>query len=145
MIRPKWMYPILVCILTFSAGVLTWTLAGSRERVLLEGQFHSVAHKGTGEARMVAVSGGGRLLRLLDVKTYPAPDLEVCLVDAPDAEDNDTVVQAGSICLGRYDPRAAFVTYPVPATVDTGRYRAVAIWNRAYGVNFTTAPLWDKP
>jgi hypothetical protein len=141
MIQPKWMYRTLGSILFFSAAVLAWTLLGNRERVLLAGNFHSVAHKGTGEARVVALSDGRRMLRLLGVKTYPAPELEVCLVGAPDAEDNDTVLQSGLVCLGSYDPKAAYVSYPLPPPVDIGRYRAVAIWSRGYQVNFTTAPL----
>ena len=141
MIQPKWMYRTLGSILFFSAAVLAWRLLGNREQVLLAGNFHSVAHKGTGEARVVALSDGRRMLRLLGVKTYPAPELEVCLVGAPDAEDNDTVLQSGLVCLGSYDPKAAYVSYSLPAPVDIGRYRAVAIWSRGYQVNFTTAPL----
>lgn len=141
MSQPKWMYEILGSILLFSAGVLGWTLLGNRERVLLAGTFHSVAHKGTGEAQVVALSNGRRVLRLLDVKTYPAPELEVCLVGAPDAEDNDTVRQSGFVCLGSYNPRAGYAAYPLPPQIDLERHRAVTIWERGYQVNFTTAPL----
>ena len=128
-------------ILLFSVGVLAWTQFGPRERVLLSGAFHSVAHKGEGEARVIELPGGSRTLRLLDVRTYPAEDLEVCLIGAPDAEDNDTVVQAGQVCLGSYSSKTAYAAYPLPAQLDLERYRAVTIWSRRYGVNFTTAPL----
>jgi hypothetical protein len=128
-------------ILLFSAGVLAWTQFGSREHMVLSGAFHSVAHKGEGEARVIELPGGSRTLRLLDVKTYPAEDLEVCLFGAPDAEDNDTVVQAGQICLGSYSSKAAYAAYPLPRELDLLRYRAVTIWSRRYRVNFTTAPL----
>jgi len=121
--------------------VLAWTLLGNRERVLLEGTFHSVAHKGTGQAQVVALGDGKRVLRLLDVKTYPASELEVCLVGAPDAEDNDTVRQSGFVCVGSYNPRAGYAAYVLPAQVDIERHRAVTIWERGYQVNFTTAPL----
>src|SRR5882762_7544554 len=114
MIQPKWMYAILGSILFVSAGVLAWTLFGSPERVLLAGDFHSVAHKGTGQAQVVALSDGRRMLRLLDVKTYPAPELEVCLVGAPDAEDNDTVLQSGLVCLGSYNARIGYAAYTLP-------------------------------
>src|SRR5438874_5870186 len=117
MSQPKWMYRIIGSILLFSAGVLAWTLLGNRERVLLAGTFHSVAHKGTGEAHIVALPDGRRVLRLLDVKTYPAPELEVCLVGAPDAEDNDTVRQSGLVCLGNYNPKVAYAAYFLPSQI----------------------------
>lgn len=139
--HPKWLYRISGTVLLFSAGILAWTHLGSRERVLLAGNFHSVAHKGTGEARLVSVSGGRRVLRLLGVKTYPGSDLDVCLIGAADAEDNETALQAGLVCVGHYDPKAAFVSYNLPESLDAGRYRAVTIWSRTYQVNFTTAPL----
>ncbi len=140
--QPTWIHRTLGAILIFSAGVLTWTLAGGKERVLAKGTFHSVAHKGRGEARIVEVVGQGRILRLLDFQTYPAPDLQVCLFAAPDAEDNEVVHQSAPVCLGNVDPRMAYHAYPVPAALDLNRYRAVAIWSRDYQVNFTTAPLW---
>src|SRR3954470_21499974 len=141
MSQPKLIYRMVGSVLVISAGVLGWTLLGNREHVLLAGTFHSVAHKGSGEARIVTLGDGRRVLRLVDVKTYPAPELEVCLVSAPDAEDNDTVRQSGFTCLGRYNPTAGYAAYPLPPQIDLERHRAVTIWERRYQVNFTTAPL----
>lgn len=138
--RPYKIFGVSMC---FAVGVLAWTVLGGRERVLLSGNFHSVAHKGSGEARVV-MTRGQRFLRLLDIRTYPASDLQVCLVAAPDAEDNDTVKQAGFACLGGYNPKDAFVAYAVPAGVDLERYRSVTVWSRSYEVNFTTAPLAER-
>jgi len=139
--QPRWVYGILGAVLVFSAVAVAWALYGGRETILLRGSFHSVAHKGSGEARVVTAGRGGRVLRLLDLKTYPGEDLEVCLVGAPDAEDNDTVRDSQPVCLGAYQARTAYESYAVPATVDLERYRAVAIWSRSLRVNFTTAPL----
>jgi hypothetical protein len=130
----KWTYAVLGTVLTISAAALF----GHRERVLLSGSFHSVVHKGAGEARVVAGADGRRILRLGGVKTYPGNDLQVCLVGAPDAEDNDTVRQAGFECLGKF---AATGSYELPAGLDLKKYRAVTIWSRDSQVNFTTAPL----
>ena len=140
--QPRWIHRTMGAILIFSAGVLVWTLLGGKERVLLKGSFHSVAHKGRGEARVVEVVGQGRILRLLDFQTYPAPDLQVCLLTAPDAEDNETVRQASPVCLGSVDARIAYHAYAIPAALDLPRYRAVSVWSTGYEVNFTTAPLW---
>ena len=136
-----WIYRVAGFLLFFSAGVLAWTLFGNRERLLLIGEFHSVAHKGSGQARILATADGRRMLRLLNVRTYPGSDLEVCLVAAPDAEDNDTVRQEGFVCLGGFHPRTGYAAYPLPAGLDLEKYRAVSIWSPEYGVNFTTAPL----
>lgn len=140
--QPRWIHRTLGSILIFSAGVLVWTLLGGKERVLLKGNFHSVAHKGSGEARIVEIMGQGRVLRLLDFQTYPAPDLQVCLFAAPDAEDNETVRRSGPVCLGGVDARAGYHAYAVPAALDLTRYRAVSIWSLGYQVNFTSAALW---
>src|SRR4051794_27447885 len=95
-IRSKFvLVPVLVC----SAGLLVWTLQNGKGKVLLSGTFHSVAHKGTGEAQVVLYNGT-RILQLQKLKTYPGSDLEVCLAGLPDAEDNETVQQSKPICLG---------------------------------------------
>jgi hypothetical protein len=141
MIPSKWMYRILGGVLVVSTGALAWSAWGNPERQLLAGDFHSVAHKGTGEVRVVQLADGRRVLRLAGVKTYPGQDLQVCLVAAPDAEDNETVRQAGAVCVGKFGAGVVSSTYELPAAVNLARYRAVTIWSREYGVNFTTAPL----
>jgi hypothetical protein len=128
---------LLIAAVFLTGGAIAWKLS-ARERVLMAGSFHSVAHKGAGTAQVVQFDNGRRVLRLIQAKTYPSNDLDVCLIAAPDAEDNDTVRQAGFVCLGSFGNLRPF---PVPASIDLSRYRAVTIWNRAYNVNFTTAPL----
>lgn len=123
------------------AGLAGCSLPGSTERVVSRGSFHSVAHKGSGEARVVVDAGGRHVLKLLGVKTYPSTELDVCLVAAPDAEDNDTVRRSGFLCVGEFRAKAESVAYPLPPQFQPRLHRAVAIWNRGFGVNFTTAPL----
>jgi hypothetical protein len=130
----KWTLGILCAVVAISGAAVF----GHRERVLLRGSFHSVAHKGTGEARIIGGGAGGLVLTLEGVKTYPGQDLQVCLVGAPDAEDNETVRQAGFECVGRF---AAMGSYVLPLRLDLERFRAVTIWSPVYQVNFTTAPL----
>ena len=84
-----------------------------------------------------ATTGRTGRLHLSNVKTYPSKDLEVCLIAAPDAEDNQTVLDSSPVCLGSFG-RTQFA---VPAGIDLSRYRAVVLWNSSYKVNFTTAPL----
>ena len=114
----------------------------SGERLVLTGKFHPVAHKGSGEAQVWRRPDGVQYIRLWDLRTYPAPGLEVCLVRAPDARNNDAVLQGGFVCLGSLRARGS---YRVPPTIDLSCYRAVAVWSPAKSVNFTTAPLSPTP
>ncbi|MDX2150713.1 MAG: DM13 domain-containing protein [Bryobacteraceae bacterium] len=124
------------------AGLVAIPLVRTPEKVLLSGEFHSVAHKGAGQARIVSTAGGQNLLKIVNLKTYPGSMLQVCLVAAPDAEDNDTVLASGHVCLGPWlGAKTGLGVYPVPAALDLNRYRAVSIWQPEYRVNFTTAPL----
>jgi len=124
-------------VLFLTAGLLASCEFGGGERILLSGSFHSVAHKGTGSAVIAELPHGRRILRLIQAKTYPANDLEVCMIAAPDAEDTETVRQAGFRCLGSFGR----TDFDVPPDLDLNVYRAVAIWSRSYALNFTTAPL----
>lgn len=123
----------------FFTAIWWWT---NRQSILLRGSFHSVTHKGAGEALVVRTHSGDRLVRLRGFKTYPAPDLDVCLVSARDAEDTETVVNSGFVCLGPIAETQAYASFPVPAGLDLDRHRAVAIWSRRHRTNFTTAPLF---
>jgi hypothetical protein len=110
-------------------------------RTIASGEFHQVAHKGVGDAAIVRLDSGERALRLVGFRTYPASDLEVRLIAAPDAFDNETVEKSDPISLGPLRPTDSDQVYLLPYTLDLTNYRAVAIWSLKYGVNFTTAPL----
>jgi hypothetical protein len=131
----------IAVVCAIAAGLAGCSLFGNNERVVSRGSFHSVAHKGSGEARVVVDAGGRHILKLLRVKTYPSAELEVCLVAAPDAEDNDTVLRSGFACVGEFRTKAELLAYPLPPWFQPRLHRAVTIWNRGFGVNFTTAPL----
>jgi len=105
------------------------------------GSFHSVAHKTMGTATIFRQPDGQRVLRLTGFETSNGPDVQVYLVAAPDAGDNATVTTAGFVTLGALKGNIGDQNYDVPADLDLGRYRAVTIWCRRFGVNFATAPL----
>jgi hypothetical protein len=108
---------------------------------LTSGAFHSVAHETRGTATVFALAGGKRILRLTDFMTSNGPDVQVYLVKAPDATDNDTVKQAGFVHVAALKGNVGDQNYDLPADVDLSQYRAVTIWCRRFGVNFGTAPL----
>jgi hypothetical protein len=112
--------------------------------LLASGQFHDGAHETKGMATIYEV-GGQRILRLSNFATSNGPDVRVLLVASPDATDNDTVKNAGSVELGKLKGNVGDQNYEVPAGVDLARYRSVTIWCNRFGVNFGTAPLESAP
>lgn len=109
--------------------------------VLATGQFHDVAHKSVGTATVLQLSNGKKVLRFTDFETSNGPDVQVYLVKAKDATDNDTVTNAGFIHVGALKGNVGDQNYELPASVDLDTYQAVTIWCRRFGVNFGTAPL----
>ena len=115
--------------------------AAAQPVALAAGNFHGVAHETKGVATVYRQPDGKRVLRLTDFQTSNGPDVQVYLVAADDAADNDTVTRAGFLALGSLKGNVGEQNYEVPPDVDLGKYRAVTIWCRRFGVNFATAPL----
>lgn len=108
---------------------------------LASGEFRGIAHETAGTAAIHQLPDGTRVLRLTRFKTSNGPDVRVYLVAAADAPDDATVTKAGFIELGALKGNEGDQNYDVPADVDLGKYRAVTVWCRRFGVNFGTAPL----
>ena len=84
--------------------------APSTPRVLASGSFHGVAHETRGTATVYELPEGKRTLRPTDFQTSNGPDVQVYLVAAGDADDNDTVTKAGFLRVAR--PSASIRTCP---------------------------------
>jgi len=110
-------------------------------RLVASGQFHAGSHETHGDASIYELRSGKRVLRLTAFETSNGPDVQVYLVRARDAMDNDTVKNAGFVNVGALKGNLGDQTYDVPADLDLDEYRAVTIWCRRFGVNFGTAPL----
>lgn len=130
---------LLPAVLVLLAAAAAWVVWRPRGTVLLRGSFHSVAHRGQGEARVVQ-DGGARRLEIRDLETYESPGLEICLIRATDAEESETTRATPMTCLGPWQP-ARKQAYGLPVNLDLETYRAVVVWKAAGSVNFTTAPL----
>jgi hypothetical protein len=115
--------------------------AAARPAVLASGGFHGVAHETKGVATVYQLPDGKKTLRLSDFQTSNGPDVQVYLVAAEDASDNDTVTRAGFVPLGALKGNVGDQNYELPGDVDLSKYKAVTIWCRRFGVNFATAPL----
>ena len=115
--------------------------AAAGPKTLAEGSFHGVAHETQGTATILELAGGQRVLRLTGFQTSNGPDVQVYLVAAPDATDNDTVTKAGFVHVGALKGNIGDQNYELAANVDLNKYQSVTIWCRRFGVNFGTAPL----
>ena len=115
--------------------------AAAEPKVLESGMFHGVAHATKGTASIYALPNGKKVLRFSNFETSNGPDVQVYLVAASDASDNETVTKAGFVHVGALKGNQGDQNYELPSDVDLGKYRAVTIWCRRFGVNFGTAPL----
>lgn len=114
---------------------------GTMPEPLSYGMFRGVAHDARGTATIYRLQDGKRVLRFTDFETSNGPDVQVYLVAANDANDNETVTNAGFINLGAIKGNKGDQNYDVPVDVDLNKYKAVTVWCRRFGVNFATAPL----
>lgn len=131
----KW----LICC---GAGVcaLAAVAALVRPHPVAAGAFHDVAHHGAGRAELWRRAEGWEL-RVRGLKTGESPGLALVLVRAADARDNEDVERAGMVVLGPVPEKQGDFAVRLPEGLDPTGYRAVAVWNSRYRVNFTTAPL----
>ncbi len=142
--RPERLFVNQTVSETFPASNNATTASTTAPVMVAEGQFHGVAHDTKGTATIHQLPGGKRVLRFTDFQTSNGPDVQVYLVAAPDANDNETVTTAGFIHVGALKGNIGDQNYELPTTVDLNTYRAVTIWCRRFGVNFGTAPLTSQ-
>ena len=109
--------------------------------VLLTGAFQSRTHDGHGLAEVLELPDGQRVLRFSSFETLNGPDLQVYLLGAPDVKDRAGLETAGFVTLGALKGNVGDQNYVIPPGTDLTRYRAVSVWCRRFGVNFTTAEL----
>ncbi len=124
-------------------AAIRFGLSNSRgaAQVIASGRFHQVAHRGTGLANVWRLRDGKLVLRLSEFRTDHGRDLQVLLIAAPDALENETVANSERVSLGPLEGSAGDQSYPLPDDLDVHKFRAVTIWSSKYLVNFTTAPL----
>lgn len=122
-------------------GSAALTSASAMPLKVAEGSFHGVAHETRGTASVYQLPEGKKLLRFSGFQTSNGPDVQVYLIAASDAKDNETVTKAGFVRIADLKGNMGDQNYQLPADLDLTKYRAVTIWCRRFGVNFATAPL----
>jgi hypothetical protein len=108
---------------------------------LAQGNFRGIAHETKGAASIYQLPDGKKVLRFSGFETSNGPDVQVYLVAAADARDNETVTRAGFIRIADLKGNMGDQNYDLPTGIDLNKYRAVTIWCRRFGVNFATAAL----
>ena len=86
--------------------------------VLLMGHFHDGAHKTSGTATVHKLADGKQVLRFTSFETSNGPDVQVYLVAAPDALDNETVTKAGFLPLGGLKGNQGDQNYELPRSEE---------------------------
>ena len=113
--------------------------AAAPENVLLRsGSFEPVRHEGRGEANVIELAQGGRVLTLRNFEVENGPDLRVYLVAGP-ARSEDEVDEF--VDLGGLKGNRGNQQYEIPADVLLARYSTVVVWCRAFSALFARAPL----
>jgi hypothetical protein len=102
---------------------------------LARGAFTSGEHETSGEATLIALAEGGRVVTLTSFETSPGPDLRVYLVSGS-ADDLGEFVDLGSLKGNKGNQQ-----YDVPGSVNLRTHRTVVIWCRAFSVAFGSARL----
>jgi len=124
----------------FGTAPLSTEPAGMMQ-VLASGTFHSVAHETAGQAAILQLGDGKRILRFTNFQTSNGPDVRVYLVATTDASDSDTVKKAGFVEVGALKGNIGDQNYEIASDLDLNKYRAATIWCKRFSVNFATAPL----
>jgi len=117
------------------------TQSAADPKTLSKGIFHGVAHDAKGNAEIIKLTDGKRILRFTDFGVSNGPDVVVYLSSVNDANDNDTIKNSDFILLGTLKGNIGDQNYEIPGDLDLSKYKSAVIWCRRFGVNFAVAPL----
>src|SRR5262249_24833688 len=90
-------------------------------QVLASGTFHSVAHQSAGQATILQLGEGKRVLRFTNFQTSNGPDVRVYLVATTDASDSDTVKKAGFVEVGALKGNIGDQNYEIASDLDLNK------------------------
>ena len=115
--------------------------AAASPKTISKGTFHGVAHDASGNAEIIELSDGKKILRFTDFKVSNGPDVVVYLSSVNDANDNDTIKNSDFILISELKGNVGDQNYELSPDVDLSKYNSAVIWCRRFGVNFAVAPL----
>jgi hypothetical protein len=116
--------------------------ADAQPAVLAQGSFAALGEgrEAAGEARLLELVDGTRVLRLEGFRVTNGPDLRVVLAAHGDPQSAADVEQ-GFADLGALKGSAGNQNYILPDGIDPALAASVVIWCRAFAVPFAAATL----
>lgn len=146
--------PFLLLALVFGTAAWYWfrperafldmrvsEAAPAEALVVASGEFVGQAHDGRGRAEILRLADGRHAVRFTRFETLNGPDLRVYLLGDTLVRGDKALVAAGYLDLGELKGNVGDQTYEIPDGTRIEDYRAVSVWCRRFGVNFTTAVL----
>jgi Electron transfer DM13 len=109
-------------------------------RVVATGQLRGINHSATGDALLIRLSDGSRILRFENLMAENGPDLRVYLSAAP-ATSEGAAFNDDYIELGELKGNIGNQNYAIPERVDLSRYGTPVIWCKRFEVGFAVADL----
>jgi hypothetical protein len=112
--------------------------------VLARGRLVSHEHASSGEAVVLRLADGSRVLRLQDLDTSDGPRLRVWLSAAPVLEGSAgwyVFADAPHLDLGDLKGNVGSSNYVLPADADLAALPSVTIWCARFSVSFAAASL----
>jgi hypothetical protein len=113
-------------------------VAAPRNVLLRAGRFAAVRHAASGDAQVIALARGGRVLTLTGFEVDNGPDLRVRLAAGAATSEDDVgdVVDLGALKGNKGDQQ-----YEIPDGADLARFATAVVWCRTFSVLFARAPL----
>lgn len=116
------------------------TTNASGPRTLSSGSFHGLAHSGSGDAAILELGEGRRILRLENFKVENGPDLFVYLSPTPSDAPEDAF-PGTFVNLGKLKGNIGSQNYEIPSSVELSSFRSVVIYCKRFTTPFAVAPL----
>lgn len=127
--RLSWTSIVVIIAALLAAGP---AMAGApptraaRNVEVLRGTVKPVGHSARGQASVVALGSGGRVLNLRSFRIAPGPRVRVYLV--PRSARSDGQIPRDFVDLGALRGSRGNQRYTVPGSTDLRRYTSVVFW-----------------
>ncbi|RSM59953.1 hypothetical protein DMH04_54995 [Kibdelosporangium aridum] len=115
--------------------------APSGPKELASGKFVSQEHTTSGQAAVLELPDGQRILRFTGLSSSDGPDLHVWLTDATAGGDWFKYDDGRYVKLGELKATHGNQNYVIPAGTSLDGLRSVVIWCDRFNVAFGSAPL----
>jgi len=119
--------------------VLTKTKEDAGPKVVAQGEFVGVAHKGAGTALILSGAGSNEILRLEDLMVDNGPDLRVLLSKNADVRSSGDL--GSYVELAKLKGNIGNQNYTIPTDINVEDYKSVIIYCKPFKVVFNSANL----